>query len=430
MRTVIPLRSSPATYFAPVIVVVSVVAYLATYGGFGLSIPYWDAVLARASSGFYYALPLAAGVTAWIANRFSRSSVKRGPRPVRSWFRIVWAQTWPVFASVLLGYVVTVLYILNELGRLPAPTVPDLAMLLTFAAMAVAAVSFGYILGRFVYSAVAVPVAIFAMYQWIIYPQLDGDDVSWRNITGFSVYGCCDALNFVADPRGVLAPVLVAAGLLVALWLVVRYRWWKALVPAAIALTVALLASTAVAAGTEATPSALRSSADLSCQGDEPVVCLWPEQEASADGGNLTAELTKAYETARTAGFDLPDRIEPVSRAPLDGSRIQVDVASSAGDAVAAAFGLGVATSLSCSVPENEDPQAYQQAAGYALGVLAGADPDTSLPALYTFEDDGLTSRPMTQEEVRDYLGVADAAGAGALGRAWQTQQTDCRKGE
>lgn len=421
MKPVIPLRSSPAFWAAPIIVAATFFAYW-NHLGHTVGQYTWVSYAARASDGLNFGLPLAAGAAAWAGHRYAGSRFPRAFGVRRSLLRQFLSQTWPLFAAVTVGFAAIVLVQVERAS--PAPQLFGLEVLITFAAMTVAAIGFGYSLGVLMPVPVALPISIFAVYEWITFPQLDNINLSWRNITGYTLYACCDVTSYGPDTRSVIAPILTGVAIVVVVVLVMRFRL-LAILPSAAVIVAAVFAANVLVAGTQAQGQSVRPASDLHCSGSAPKVCVYPEQ---AHFG-MDAVASKAWNRARDAGVTLPNLIEASDEAKETDDRILFSAPAGADDEeVLKAMAVGTYNTLTCNFPSSE-PSALPSDVRtvYALGVVFGADPEGTLPQMFASEDAAAEGSQISPDKVREEIGISTTSEATKAVKAWLDAQHDCR---
>jgi len=273
--------------------------------------PSWNAYLARASDGLSYGLPLAAGGAAWTARRFAPRRIGTQMVVLRSSLRVFWSQTWVLFAAVATGYALTL--ICEIVAVSPIAGGANLWVLVTFLGMAAGAVGIGYILGAYAPLPLALPLAVFGTFEWVAFPQMDGVNTWWRNITGYSLYSCCDRFALVPDPRAIGAPLLIAAAVASAAVMCVKVRWTRLAIPSVLALAIALLLANAIVYGTAPTAGAARPASDLHCEGDSPTVCFLPEEWKLGGSKDVEHTIRDAYAHAIGNGLTLPPIVTTVA---------------------------------------------------------------------------------------------------------------------
>ena len=312
---IIPLRASTALWLGGPVAIAFVVWTVNGNGGW-VAAPYWDDLVARAGLGLGLALPLAAAIAAWESNRFLAHGTQKFPGMwMHSRARVMVGLAVPILGSVVLGYVLALfgLLIVNGVPTgAPSPAVP-----VAFLCMTAAATAAGMLAGRYLPRAIAATVSAVAVFSWATFPQMDGNNLSWRNITGFSLWDSAFSPYFVSDGRAVTAASILALVLMVAFGAIASLRsGLRPLAASAITLTAvaaivaAVTGAIGVAEGTKPYPYAHRSSDDLQCS-EQYKTCLWPELTATSPQLGKTLSQWRARLTS--SGIEVPPQITSVA---------------------------------------------------------------------------------------------------------------------
>ena len=432
LRPVISPRASPALWFAPLVFLLILYAWWSILSG-TFPDPYLTAYVAHADDGLGYGLPIAAGGAAWAARRARRSVVGRWAAVIRSPLRIFWAHTWPLFASVGLAVLVTVVI---EIARLaPGPGVPNLWLLVTYLGMATVAIGGGWLIGLIMPLPISLPLAIFAAFEWVTYPLLDGANVSWRNIAGYDLFTCCDAVNLQPDPRALIAPLIVALGILGAIWLAARLTWLLAAATSVGALGAAVVLSLIVATGTNAYGGELRPAAALNCIDSAPTVCLFPEQLDTEDVARIAKTVHTAAAIGITHGVPLPDEIDARNaNSRSDSAALPVDLLSGmSSEQVIASLATSLYESNRCrSSVEVRSTLGRDVVVPYVLAQELGGSKYGVVPSIsfQQGETPGAAITNLTPKQIVEKLGVSSAAQRQAILNQWKQSQANCMKGK
>jgi hypothetical protein len=264
---------------------------------------YWESVTAQSGFLVGFIAPACAACAAWEGARLRASLVLDGT-PVRSSLTIaVWSLA-PVF--VLGASAVALALMLQARLAWGYPGIPSVDLLLLQLLVIASHIAVGHVLGRILPMVAALPTALIGSFLWLAYPA--SLTTFWvRQLNGQNLTECC-ALNQVAHGRALLAPTLVAAGVLAGFLVLhlARHTWTRLL--AAVPLCLALVAGAQIAAPLGYAAAKDRDRDELICSGDTPVVCLWPEQRAEAvmihtwgsDAGRRLAEAGVMLENAVT----------------------------------------------------------------------------------------------------------------------------------
>ncbi|MDT3398111.1 hypothetical protein RKE29_15925 [Streptomyces sp. B1866] len=272
---------------------------------------YWESVTAQSTFLLGYTAPAVAACGAWEAVRVRQSQVLQRA-PARSATAVALSALVPTFVlgglSVLLAVALFAPQAMGYPGG-PSPAVIGLALLVVVAHTAV-----GYAVGLTLPGILAVPTAMVGSFVWMAYPS--AMEVFWvRQLNGHNLTECC-ALDEVVAPRSLLAPALVAVGMVAAAWIwTVRGRFSRP----ALLLAPAVLAAAVVAGAVVAEPlgyraAVPRSTALRTCGDTVPRICLWPEQRRAA--ADITAWATQARQRLAAAGLRTPGSISVTSVSP------------------------------------------------------------------------------------------------------------------
>jgi hypothetical protein len=169
----------------------------------------------------------------------------------------------------------------------------------------------GYVIGLNLPRLLAVPVALVGSFVWMAYPA--AMNVFWvRQLNGTNLAECC-TLDQIAAPRSILAPVLVAIGLLLAARLVTIRQWaLRILAPVVLAVAVAVSAWIVQPLGYGAAEP--RSTALRTCSDTQPRVCLWPEQHDAAK--DIVTWATDPHTRLADLGVTTAAELSPRSSTP------------------------------------------------------------------------------------------------------------------
>jgi hypothetical protein len=261
--------------------------------------------------GLGYALLVVAIVAGWAGARTRIASTHSVQR--------LWRESWPLLAVVVASHGVA-FGILSIRWGAPWAAWPTPLVLLGQLAAVLGAIAIGELLGAVlprvlvIFAApIAVGVALIAVSRWNFY----------------------SGIAYTVEPAPVLAVAVIAAALAVLCVLAsTRVLWLRA-------------AAAAIAAGVlvggvmwpVAAPNAVaRDEAELVCSTVEPVVCLWPEQEASFGASHREA-MSTAYERAKELGLPVGDE---APRSVAQYSLTGIGAREGTSGENAAEFGLGV----------------------------------------------------------------------------------------
>lgn len=431
MRAVLPLRSNPAVWFSPI--VTFGIAYM--WVAVELPIvpdPYWTAYVARAGDGLQYGLPFAAVGAAWASWRQRRLS-----QALQGWVRlsarIYWIHLWPRFAAVAVGLSICALG--QALIQPPFASAPSVGLVGVFAAMTIVATGIGWLSGALLPLPIALPVALFVAFEWAVYPLADGSHLSYRNVTGYALFGCCDSASYQPALRALISPVVVAAGMLVAVHFAVSWRGrFRRMLPSVPALAVAIAMAVYVAAGTGAYGGQLRDATAEHCVGDAPRVCVFREVGSAEERALMEETIRAGYGNAEAAGLSLPSQVLMSARYPVNRTEVTFVSLSGAVDRrqIIQVYAHGIYASLQCTEEAPPDPRVPPGTdVQFALSTVLGLDVESATPQISVGGEEGTDpGRELSPAEIRQLLRVTDRQSAVTLAHEWLTQQYACATGK
>lgn len=338
------------------------------------------AVSLELNTGLGYALPVLALAAGWAGVRARTVGGAGAPQRLRQ----LGSDTWPLAAFTTVGYVTALIMIAIRAG-LSWGSGPALFVILAQWAMVLVAIATGQLLGAVlprmvVIFAAPIAIGVVALLLFI-----------WQTPWNVAPQGFYRGIAYVFDIEP-YKRVLVIAGILAATSaLVVAARpVWARIVPVAVLITFgAVVAAQPVQPHVDAA-ALQRPLAELVCSTVEPVICLWPEQEA-AFGSSLRDQMAAVYATAST--LDLPvDSPAPRSVAQYamtgiphpDGNWDDLSLMGLGTDG----FGPGDLIPLyaytlpSCCWEEPETGDGEYSAVAYATSIVLGVPPENALPAV------------------------------------------------
>ncbi|QTX03963.1 hypothetical protein [Agromyces archimandritae] len=430
LHPVVPWWSTPAYWASPVVILAMVYVWVSILQPFPPQ-PSWTAYVARTTDGFMYALPIAAAAAAWTISTRMRKSTAVLRAGVRWPVRIVWEYTWPLFGACALGFI-SVLALQSAIA-LPAPPNTSAALLLVVAVVqTVTAISIGAALGMLLPAPLATGLALFGLLAWAVYPNTDPENVSWRNITGYALFGCCDSFAYAPDWKALLGPLLVGLAAIAAFLFTAGGTHRSVTAPSsAVVLSAGVIAALTIVSGTGPTGATARTPSDLVCRGTDPSICLFPEQWASSNATIIEASFRDAYRSATDHDIDIPSRVSGAilhadGRGP--DSETLVGVVDTAGrDTIIKTYADAViASSRTC--PESDWAEGQlppETISGYALAMLMGGDASGVLPdqAISVNMEVGTA---LSSQQVIDMLAIRSVNDAESSARGWFTAQAIC----
>ena len=266
-------RHSAALWTAPVVLLLAYLHVGSTAISGDLD-GYWQTGTLRAVSAILILAPAGAACAAWESGRLRQGGVFAFPA-VRSPARALVAALTPILVVGVAGLALALGVVAVRLHASVGG--PDPRVLAMGIVVLAGHIALGAIAGRFLARVVATPIVLVASYLWLVMPTAMLP-FSIRHLTGFDD-SCC-FLDGTVAPWGVLGPIVVAAGVILSSVAVLSAR------PAAFGLAIVITASSIVIAAHGVArfgldPVVPRALSDLVCDGQEPVVCVWPEHRAA-----------------------------------------------------------------------------------------------------------------------------------------------------
>ena len=282
---------------------------------------YWLDLASTSTTSIMLVAPAFAALSAWDASRWRLLSAVSARSALGLLVRhLVW-----VAAAMTLIFAASFTLLIGLVG-VPAgkPTVAVIAMTV-LATTGYAAFGFG--LGWFVPGLIAAPSAFALVWLWVAYTPAVMP--FWlRNVTGNVGSSCC-SLNQELLPAGLWAPVIATGALTIAVMIVLAAwdspaaAWatatqageaWRTGAPIAASVLALLVASgglvTARALVLDVGPDPVRdrTSKQICISENGQTLCAWPQNRAALEAS--APELTQVAENLRTAGLDVPMRME------------------------------------------------------------------------------------------------------------------------
>lgn len=297
-RTVYAWRSRAETYVTvPMLALVllqgSAVVETVTPG-------YWTAAVAKANLMLFIVVPVCAVCAAWEGVRHRSGGIDKQTVARPMWLVVLVA----VAPTLLMGLAGVVVALLSTApAAAGAPGRPHLGLIGVYLLVMVGHTVVGYGLGRWLPPALALPVSLGGSYIWLAYPA--AVEPFWiRHLNGLSFEGCC-AIDRQPDSRALLATALFAvgigAGALIALAGSRRAR-----IGGAVSFAALLAVAVTVAMPLGPSSGGPRAGAPH-CTGEQPTLCLWPEQEETR--GAVGPALASAYARLAQVGITLPGTV-------------------------------------------------------------------------------------------------------------------------
>ena len=241
--------------------------------------------------GLWWSLPVIAVASGWVGAR-ARAETIRG---VRARLRRLLADSWPLLSFAMVGYLaaVVILVVRAEFAWLSSPVqfvvIGHLAMVLIAIAVGQA---FGAVLPRVVVIFVA-PIMTVTVLMLLL---------GWSNPWNAQPWDFYNGLAFEVDTDPAVRFVVIAAaiGVIAVAIVSIRSPWARAIPLLAVIGVGALVANQPYTA--QEIVAVERPLSELVCSTTEPVVCLWPEQEA-AFGDSVRADMAKVHARAESLGL-------------------------------------------------------------------------------------------------------------------------------
>lgn len=359
-----------------------------------------------------FALAVIALASGWVGARARTDRVVG----IGSRLRRLTSDSWPLLAFVAGGHGAAIVLLVLRAG---APWFTSLGVMVIVgqAAMVLTAVAVGQLLGAVLPRVLVIfvaPAAI-ATVTLLLF--------AWTTPWNVAPWGLYAGLAFVIDTAPVVRVLAVAAAVVAGAILAVAVRapWLRAL-PFFALLAVGVVVSTLPTEQSDAAPFVERPQSQLVCSAVEPVICLWPEQEA-AFGASLRAQMTEGYATAVALGLPV-DSAGP--RSVLQFGMTAIPAAEDADWEDMANMGLGTtgvgpgdllgfyAYSIpSCCWQEPTSGEGDYQAVAYAVSILLGLSPEEAWPAMID---------PYTGHQQFDPSSIPDEAAARVLVERWLSE--------
>ncbi|MFF4922500.1 hypothetical protein ACFY4B_18135 [Kitasatospora sp. NPDC001261] len=300
------IRISSAVRAVPVVLV-----WIAMYSGKmtgWITDGYWPSVTAQSSFLLNFTAPAVAACGAWEGLRVRQSAVL-GTAPTRSATAIALPLLAPTLALGTVSVLAALALFVPQAGGIPGWSVPVIILLELLVVLAHTVA--GYVLGQMLPRLLAVPLTLIASFLWMAYPSTL--DAFWvRQLNGRNLTECC-ALDQVPATRAVLAPAVVAVGMVGAAWIWTRLRGNNR-ITAILALAATTAAGAWIAAPLGYRAAQARPQSEQTCTTTAPRVCLWPEQEA--DAARITDWALEAQQRLNAAGLTQTATVSPLSARP------------------------------------------------------------------------------------------------------------------
>lgn len=261
---------------------------------------YWESVTAQSGFMIGFIAPACAVCAAWEGARLRSSGLLRAAQ-VRSPLTVAAAHLLPTLllgiASVFLSLLLVAPAAWGQIGG-PSLDILGLQLLVISSHIAV-----GYVLGLSMAKLIALPLALIGSFVWMAYPA--SMSRMWvRQLNGHNLIECC-SLSHVVDTRALVAPALVAVGVMACCLVMMMCRSRALRLLALLPVFTALAAGYHVAKPLGYEAAKERDPAALACEGGTPVVCLWPEQQNGEDPRKVHEWGSDAGERLTAAGVPM-----------------------------------------------------------------------------------------------------------------------------
>ena len=383
---------------------------------------YWPALLTQPAVVLQIAVPVLAAALAWDAGRLRFARVERQTVPARGWFGLFWWTALPAVVTLALLYIGLVGFETLRAG-LPVSSWPDPLAIAAVLGSCVTGLTLGYLLGRLLPRAFAVPLAGLGLLGLVLGPQV-ADAGRLRNLLGFSVADCCTYFDLRLE-SGAAASAVLCAVALVLISAAVLGSTARRVVPlsAAVLAIAALVGAGWVAPATQSPPGAIRSLSELRCTGGHPEICQWPEWADSARGHEFEDVIRAAYDSAENLGVELPPRVSAIA---TSSDTVEFGDVRGTPDVVRVALAHAVVAGSECDPNSYDDYDRMYQRAIYGLAIAFGADETAALPSLYAPTDARNEPVLLPPEQIRQYLDVPDLTAATAAYQQWRDASVGC----
>jgi hypothetical protein len=423
-------RTSAAFWGGLLILGVMLWAPLGSGGTVFLAERYWPALLSLPTQAAIFVLPLTAAAVALQAHAHRRKIADAEGGSKRLGAAALAAA--PVLATLIFGYLLVLTLALATSGLPTAFAADALLVPLSFFALALGALSVGLVFGILMPPAIGAPLVAVLLYAWYRMPESVGGSVlAWRDVTGSGITQCCLWLDVVPDPRAQLIAIVGGAAVTwIAAALMALQPGWKRAGASTLAALVVVLGLTAAAPlvpqlGQRSV--AQRPIAELQCEGTEPQICLWPEQQSEYRTG-IREVITDAYRRGLAAGLPMRATVtpyvnglgegqkagSPINEVPMQLGDSDAEILKNYGQAVYASEACPAAGDATSSAELYRDTGVR-----YAIALLLGSEEAGALPVMDHSATEGLASTRYTPDEVRDLIGVHNTTEARATVDRW-----------
>ncbi|MEV8181187.1 hypothetical protein [Specibacter sp. NPDC078692] len=195
---------------------------------------------------------------------------------------------------------------------------PNPWIFVAFMAVVAAHSGMGLLIGRVAALPIGLPLVFLLSYTWLGF--------AWavpyfplRYMAGLSLSDCC-RIQYAMDYRAVATTIVfnISCFIVFLMWAtmigmqVSKRNVIRRTISSLVLMTIAVMASVAIAAPLGPYPTTARPPSDVRCEGSQPVVCLYPEQE---NNPNLRATIPAALQALRATGAIVPPVVEASAEA-------------------------------------------------------------------------------------------------------------------
>ncbi|MET9656763.1 hypothetical protein [Streptomyces sp. NPDC006510] len=286
MRTATLLRSGPAVWAA--VVLVPVLVWFSAQNT-DSTLAYWPSISSQTTIVIGFISAACGAGAAWEAARIKQGGI-RALAPARGMLSIATLHLGPVAVLGLIAIVAPFAVVMTSVA-LPSGF-PNPAILTVSYSVILSHIALGWFVGARMPKLLGATTMLLFGYLWGFWPAAIGGLPWLRHLNGQGVTECC-GLDQEPSVRSMAATVMFSLAIVTAIVLssALHHRLWRPLLS-----FTAFTAATAVAlilavpldfSGTQTRDAALRT-----CSGQNPQICLWPEQNTQREEITRWAEET------------------------------------------------------------------------------------------------------------------------------------------
>ncbi|MFJ4827529.1 hypothetical protein ACIP5L_30095 [Streptomyces bacillaris] len=277
------------------------------FGNRGEAVPYWESISAQSTIVLAVISAVCGAGAAWESARLRESDVFT-LAPSRTDLRIIGERLAPISVVGLLAIFFS-LFIFSPGDISDIPGWPNAGVLASAYAVVLAHISVGYLIGRRLSRLIGPALMLVGGYFWGFWPAALADPSWLRHLNGQGIGDCCH-IDRVPSAMSLAATTIFSSGLILAGLIAVALRH-RAMTRRVLVVSVSLsglVGAIVIAAPLGFTGDQARDRSLLWCTGDQPQVCLWPEQRARAD--DFVRWSHEAGRELRTVGLEPAESIE------------------------------------------------------------------------------------------------------------------------